>query len=588
MDKNTTTLKDTYGAAYDNYKKGNLKTAETLCYKILSIDPNFIQSKILLANISAKNKDFVNTKKLLSEALDMDSKNISVLNNLGTVCKQLGETKNALNYYKKVIEIDPNNPNAYYNLGATCYDLGQLKEAKVSLQKATVIKPNFALPFFVLGNVHSDLKEYEKAISNYKKAIEINNNLTSAHNNLGLVFRALNDFDNAISSYEKALEIKNDHVGAHHNLALAFKELGKFDKAIKSHEMAIKYEPENLAHYFYLSNLKKDVLNIELKNKIEKIVKDNKASKINIAYGNYLLSKYEQKQKNYEKELNFLIEGHQLYFDARKAKFEILVKYNFEDIIQIKNGVELEKLGEKNTGNIKPIFIIGVPRCGSTLVEKIIGSGAKFVPMGEETSVIEEYVTAKILKNKSLNLGNIEDVRNELLNIYKHKGLISEKFNNTFTDKSLNNFFFLKIIKEIFPNAKIINCERDVLSSIMSIFQNQLSELAWAHDLDNIFKYFDNCFKIIENYNKTNPNFIYNLQYDKLVNNPEEESKKLMKFCELPWDKKCLEFYKRKDLVSKTASNLQIRNAIYKNPADRYLPYKHFLNKYGNKYSWFN
>jgi hypothetical protein len=94
--------------------------------------------------------------------------------------------------------------------------------------------------------------------------------------------------------------------------------------------------------------------------------------------------------------------------------------------------------------------------------------------------------------------------------------------------------------------------------------------------------------QIIKNYNETDPNFLYELQFEKLVNNPEEESKKLMKFCGLPWNKKCLEFYKRKDLISKTASNIQIRSAIYKHSAERYLPYKKFLNQYGKKYSWFN
>ena len=84
------------------------------------------------------------------------------------------------------------------------------------------------------------------------------------------------------------------------------------------------------------------------------------------------------------------------------------------------------------------------------------------------------------------------------------------------------------------------------------------------------------------------PNFIYELQYEKFVDNPENESKKLFTYCNLPWDKKCLEFYKRKDIVSKTASCQQIRKSIYKHPADRYLPYKEFLNKYGSKYSWFN
>ena len=588
MTKNPTTLKDTYGTAYENYKKGNFKTAEIICYKILSIDPNFIESKLLLANISAKNRDFIKTKKLLNEAIDLQPNNVSVLNNLGTACKELGETKSAVSYYKQVIKIDPNNANAYYNLGAICYDLKQLKEAKFYLQKTTELQSSFALPFFVLGNIYADLKEYENAISNYQKALAINYNLVGAHNNLGFVYKTLNDFENAISCYEKAIEIKNDHVNAYHNLALALKDVGKFEKAIQAHEMAIKHEPENLTHYFYLSDLKKDILDIELKNKIKKITNNNNSTKINVAFGNFLLSKYEQKTKNYEKELSYLTKGHNSFFDAQKAKFELMVKYSFDDMLQISEGVEVGKLTKKNKNQIKPIFIIGVPRSGSTLVEKIIGSGEKFIPMGEETAVLEEYVTAKILKKQSLNLGNVETVEKEISDIYRKKKLIIEKYDCTFTDKSLNNFFYVKLIKEVYPKAKIINCKRNSLASIMSIFQNNLTELAWAHDLNNIFKYFDNYFQTIENYKKLYPNFIYDLYFEKLVDDPEEESKKLMKFCEIPWSKKCLEFYKREDLISKTASNIQIRKAIYKHPSEKYLPYKKFLTQYAKKYSWFN
>ena len=237
---------------------------------------------------------------------------------------------------------------------------------------------------------------------------------------------------------------------------------------------------------------------------------------------------------------------------------------------------------------IQPIFIVGVPRCGSTLVEKIIGSGKKYIALGEETTVLENFINKKILDKQSLNLGSVIEIRNELYNIYKQKRLLSKKNDYTFTDKSLNNFFYLELIKDIYPEAKIINCKRNVLSSIMSIFQNNLTDLAWTHDLDNIFKYFNNYFEIIQNYNKVYPNTLYQLEFEKLVNNPEVESKKLMKFCKLPWEKKCLEFYKRKDLISKTTSNVQIRQAIYKHSLDKYLPYKKFLEKYGNKYSWFN
>ena len=352
--------------------------------------------------------------------------------------------------------------------------------------------------------------------------------------------------------------------------------------------MAIRYEPENPIHYFYLSELKKNILDSDLKTKVERIIKSNSSKKNYVAYGNYLLSKYEQKEKNYEKEFSYLIKGHQCYFDSRKEKFELGLKYCFEDVLQIEEGANVEESVTRNDGKITPIFIIGVPRCGSTLVEKIIGSGTKLVAMGEETSVLEYFVNAKILEKQSLNIGNVGDVQNELTNIYKRKGLILEKCDNTFTDKSLNNFFYLKLINEIYPNAKIINCKRDIFSSIMSIFQNNLTELAWTHDLDNIFKYFNNYFEIVKNYNEARPNTIYHLEFEKLTSEPVEESKKLMKFCELPWDKKCLEFYKRKDLISKTASNVQIRKGIYKHSLEKYLPYKKLLAEYGRKYSWFN
>jgi len=286
--------------------------------------------------------------------------------------------------------------------------------------------------------------------------------------------------------------------------------------------------------------------------------------------------------------LKLLIKGHHDFFDSMKKKFELGIKYCFDDVLQIEDGVKVEKINKDKYNELKPIFIVGVPRCGSTLVEKIIASGSKTIPMGEETGVFENYVNKKILEKQSLNLGSCVEIRNDLQRIYKERGLILKKYDNIFTDKSLNNFFYLKLINEIFPGAKIINCKRDTFSSIMSIFQNNLTELAWTHDLTNIFKYFDNYFKIINSYNEAKPNTIYHLEFEKLTREPIEESKKLMKFCELPWDKKCLEFYKRKDLISKTASNVQIREAIYKHSSKKYLPYKFFLTEYGSEYPWFN
>ena len=590
MKKNNLTLKETFIIALENYKKKNFSITENLCNKILSIDSDHFDSLVLLSNIFAMNRNFAGAKKLLSRANEIKPNNLSVLNNLGTACKELGDSKKALSLFEKVIRINPNHANAQFNLGVAFYNLRELKKAKNFFKKSAEIQPNYALAFVNLANVCVELKEHENAVSNYKKAIEINPKIISAHNNLGLVFRELNDYQNAINCFKEVIKIKTNYAGAHHNLAVAFKELGKFDKAIESHEMGIKYEPENLIHYFYLCELKNDILDINLKNKIKKVIKNNNTKKNNIAYGNYLLSKYEQKAKNYEKELNYLFKGHLNYFKSKKTKFETETNDWLNVLPKIRNLVNFNKPNKnikKIHDKIKPIFIIGVPRCGSTLIEKIIASGGIHIPIGEETSIIHILIKQKILKEKLLRI-DIENFRTKVIEKYEQKGLISKKYGYTFTDKSLENFLYVNLIKEIFPYAKVVNCKRNVLSSIMSIFQNNLTELAWAHNMNNIFKYFNNYFEIIENYNKIYPDFIYELEFEKFVADSEEESKKLMKFCDLPWDKKCLEFYKRKDIISKTVSNLQIREAIYKHPTDKYLPYRKLLEKYGKKYSWFN
>tara|TARA_B100000029_G_scaffold178565_1_gene175944 strand:- start:2394 stop:4160 length:1767 start_codon:yes stop_codon:yes gene_type:complete len=588
MNKNKQTLKDTFNEALKHYKEKNFENALYVCNKILSIDTNHFDSILLLSNIFAVNRDFAKAKEFLYRALEIQPKNLTVINNLGTTYKELGDFEKSRNYYEKVLAIDPNHVNAHFNMGILFYKLKDLKKAKEYFQKTTLMQGNYAFAFFSLGNVETDLKEYENAIRSFQKAIEINPKLPGPHNNLGLVFRTLNDFENAISCYKKVIEIKPNHAGALHNLAQTYKEMGKFDKAIESHEEAIKHEPNNTSHYYYLSELKKNILDSSLKIKINKLLENKKSTRTNHAYGNYILAKYERETKNYENEMKYLIKGHKNFFESRKEKFDLGIKYCFDDVLQITEGVNFINSSKTKDYDIRPIYIIGVPRCGSTLVEKIIASGQDFIPIGEETSVLENYINAKILEKQSLNLGDIDQIREEVLNLYKQKGLISKKYKNIFTDKSLNNFFYLEFIKEVYPNAKIINCNRNKISSIMSIFQNNLTELAWTHSLENIFKYFDNYFAIIEAFNDTHPNLIYDLQFEDLIENPEEESKKLMHFCELPWDKKCLEFYKRKDLISKTTSNIQIRRSIYKQKTDKYSPYKKFLDKYGKKYTWYN
>ena len=554
--KKNISIKEKLTLAYQHHKKNEFKIAENFYKDILKVNPVHFETNYLLGSLYLQIKNFKKSEQLLKKAIKINHNYSNAHNNLGIVLGELHQFKKAVDSFKKAINIQPTNSKAYNNLGKANKELGKLNEA----------------------------------VNFFKKAIEVKPNYAQAYNNLGSTLEDLGSLDKPKEYYEKAIEIKPDFAEAHRNLGIEFKKLGQTDKAINCFEKAVKFGPGKLVHFYYLSEFKEEILNLKLKKLIMKTINMDGVSKSNVAYGYYLLSKYEHKTKNYKKEIDYLKKGHSYYFKYNKKNFRTKKDDWFNEIPMIRkidNLGEINKKAKEISYKIKPIFIVGVPRCGSTMIEKIIASGVENVPIGEETNILHNLIKKKILKTEKFVI-NIEEFKNKAIENYKKEGLVKIENNYTFTDKSLENFFYLNLIKKIFPYAKVIDCRRNVLASIVSIFQNNLTQLSWTHSLENIFEYFDNYFKKIKEFKKNDPNFIYELQYEKFVNDPNNESKNLLRFCDLAWDKKCLEFYKRKDLISKTTSNVQIRQAIYKHSLDKYLPYKKFLEKYGSKYSWFN
>ncbi len=536
--------------AFENHKKNKLKVAESLYKKIIKTNPNHFDSIFLLGSLSA----------------------------------QIGNFKAAEKYLNQAAKINPNSADTYHNLGIIYGTLEEYKKAIISSQKAIEIQPNHIEAINHLGNLYKDLREFKKAKNCYERAIKINPNFAKSYNNLGNILKELGEFEKAKIAYMKAIEIQPKNPNTYYNIGLLYKILGNFTESEIAYKTSLKYQPENLSTLYEISKLNNEVLNSNLKNEIKKHL-GKKLSEKNKAYANFLLSKYEIKNKNYKKEINFLIKGHSHYFNSERKKFEKATNHWLYKLPKLK---ELEKISDFQSiyNKIKPIFIIGVPRCGSTLIEKIIASGPNKIPLGEETGIFSYFVGKRINKKESLE-ENKGELHSQIYEKYNEKGLIKEKNNFIFTDKSLDNFFYIPLIKEIFPKSKIINCKRDTTSSIMSILKTNLKDVSWAHDLNHIFKFFDLYFKKIEYFKKIFPNFIYELELEKFVSKPKEESKKLFDFCNLSWDEKCLEFYKRKDLISQTASNMQIRKSIFKDGFKKYQPYKKFLKKYGKKYNWY-
>ena len=508
---------------------------------------------------------------------------------LGTLYLQTNKLGLAKRLLKKAVLIKPDFVEAYNNLGATLKGLGEYNEAAKYLQKALQIKPEYVDAYSNLGAVLNILGEYQQAKKYLEKAIKIKPKFLNSYKNLALTFQELGDIKQEINCFKKLAELEKTPSDAYQNLARLFVVLGDTPKAIEYYRKAIKFEPENLSYYYHLNDLDKKFLNLEFTRKINKILENTNSTKKNLAYGNFLLAEHESRKKNYESEFNYLLKGHQNFLESNVYNFKKEINYwlnllpKSNDLFNISNS---KKIIKEAPHPIRPIFIVGVPRCGSTLVEKIISSGEKLIPMGEETGIISSHIKRKITNKESLN-SEIENLQVKLVKKYKERNLINSNNNYTFTDKTLDNFFYIGVIKKVFPEAKVIHCRRSPISSIISILKNNMPTLHWAHNLDNIFEYFDIYHQTINRYNKILPNYIYELELEQLSNEPVLESKKLMQYCNLPWSEKCLEFHKRSDLISRTTSNLQVRKAVYKHSIIKDNPYQPFLNKYKKKYDWF-
>ena len=427
-----------------------------------------------------------------------------------------------------------------------------------------------------------------------KEALKLNPNNFIALNNMGNIFSAKNDLKKAKNFFSKAINIKKDYSNAIFNLALVNEEIGNKEEAIKLYKNAIEYDPDNLGIFYNLSRIDKSFFlgnNIE---KIKKILKDKKNSNFIKASGLFVLAEDQRNKIKFKEEFQYLIEAHKFFhFSSEKINNQIsfywlrlmpkiIKKFSFSD-------------KEQKTKKIKPIFILGLPRSGSTLIESILCSGKKVIPNGGETAVLNRvllednkkfFSEKKFLEdNEKLEI-NEQSFVQKVLNQYRLLNLLDRNKDNIFTDKSLENFFFIELIIKFFPESKIVICKRNIFHTIISIYQNFLPKIKWSHSINNILEYIDNYLEIINNVKKKYPDKVHTVELEKLTKDPLNISKDLFNFCNLEWDQKCLEFYRRKDLVSKTASNQQVRNKIFSSNPKKYTVYKEFFDSYANKYDW--
>ena len=483
--------------------------------------------------------------------------------NYGLLLRDLGKFEKAENFLRKAIEIKPDISSTYSNLAAILRNLGKLEEAENLLRKAIEIKPDYAMAYSNLGNVLRDLGKLEEAEIFLRKAIEIDSKLDIAYFNLGFILKDLGKLEEAEKILRKAIEIKPDFAIAYLNLGNTLKDLGKLEEAENLLRKAVTLNPNLARAYYSLSTLKistedfafyKYLFSKEILNKKS----DEEKIDIFFARANIL-----HMQKKYFESSKLLQKANDLKLKLRPFDPEYLIKKSNNLLIESnKQIIDSDQVGN----NYENIFITGMPRSGTTLVESIISINKNVLDLGETNILEESFLESK----KAPGEKSLTEIYTNKIRCFNSKLTIT-------TNKWLYNYLYAGIIANQLPNSKIIYCFRNPLDNILSIYRAHFrSGNQYASSLKDCANVYLHHEEIINVYTKQYPLKIYKLNYDKLVTNPDEQIKLLVNWLGWKWENAYLQPHKNQRSVT-TASNVQIRTPINSKSIGGWRNYKNIL-----------
>ena len=427
-----------------------------------------------------------------------------------------------------------------------------------------------------LGNVYFKLHQYSKALEHVLNFISVKKKDPLNLNFLGEIYLEMNQYRKANEVFNEIIKIEPTNKSALLNLAKININIGNLEQSENFYKTILENDQKNLSYIYSLSRINNKYLSDEILNKIEK----KNLTYINQIYLKLILAKKFELNKDYKKEIENLSEAHRIYLLNKEKALNQQFKFHSESLSNFMS--ELKDLKVDTFEEFCPIFITGLPRSGTTLVERIIVSGKKRVQSLGETDVFDKvFFSNQIIANQEKILkSNFSSLIENILNQYKEQGLIDQ--NNIFTDKSITSFLYFELINKIFPNAKFIYCSRNPLANIIGIFRSFLPSVYWSHSLEKVFLISELYSSKIENLKKNNLDNLFIVNLEDLTNNPKLISKNLYKFLNLDWSDECLE-NKGKNLVIKTASNLQARSEIKRHDLEYVKSYSKILKELGFK-----
>ena len=563
-----------------------------------------------------KQRQFDEALSFLEECLIDHPGDPDLLNELGRALNNLGRLPEAMRAFEDAIAKRADFALAHNNLGHVLRAMGDIRRAKIAFQEAVHVDPNFARAHHNLGGIHAALKDYDLAATCFRRGLEIEPNEISAYSNLGEVLQFMGKYAEALGVYRKGLEIDPNCAELHAGCGALQHSLGEIEAAMDFYRRALEIDRGNAVALAGRALLEEIMGSVdEGWSLIEpSIIAQTKDPGLLHAAGRLL-----RRRGRHDEALSLLLPLREctdtfwsrnpvLYYTLGEiydelgqfdAAFENFAKANelkpaiFDpeshnrQITQISryfSGNKLKQLPHADLCECTPVFILGMPRSGTSLVEQILASHACVQAGGERLEL------PLLIKDLPAALGT-PDTYPDCLDALTHDAIKSlrdtylagygdiKREATIFTDKRPWNFLHVGMIELLFPNARLIHCVRDPLDTMLSIFFQNLNARTepYATNLDHIAAYYGDYQRIVAHWTSVSNLAFFEMRYEHMVEDQEGCTRRLLDFLELEWEPECLQFHKTRRVVN-TASYAQVRKPIYRSSVGRHLNYARYLS----------
>ncbi len=531
----------------------------------------------LISNIHIENDREEESDQVIQSFFESDKKYGDLYKGIRHV--KAGRLKLAEDAYKRVLKKDKNNIDALRLLGLLAFKTKDYEVSERLFLRVLELDPTFSLAWDNLAKLYRIQNKLSKSVPAFKNLIKLDPNNFEALVSLGTVYIKLSKYQEGIKLYDKSLKINPENSRVFLSLGHALKTVGERKRCEDAYQNAIKYFPLSGEAYWSLANLKtyefsdKEIINME--SSLNKNIHPKELIQMHFALG----KAYESK-KHFDKSFKHYAQGNwqqrkQLSYNAEDYKISIDSLIDF-----FESNRDLYKLKAKSSFE-DPIFILGLPRSGSTMIEQILASHSLIEGTQELPNILAISRDIKLIDQENgypdnllaLDQSSFEDLGKKYIDETKW-ARSSKPF---FIDKMPNNFVHIGLIKLILPKSKIIDARRNPMDTCFSCFKQYFAKgQHFTYDLDDIARYYKDYIRLMDYWKKLFPGEIFTINYEDVIKNPNERIAALLEFCNVKFEDNCLNFHKSKRPV-KTASSEQVRQPMYKTGLDYWKNYADHL-----------